>query len=111
MSGSTHTGAVEIVMYRVRPGVGDDQIIALSDIMQTDVERFPGYIGRRLLKSEDGLWLDIVDWASMEEALNAATQFSTFPAAQQFGELADVENVAMYHLAPVREYTRETTPS
>jgi hypothetical protein len=44
-------GAVEIVLYRSRPGVTDQQLVEASEALQTDLEAFPGYIRRRLMKT------------------------------------------------------------
>ena len=58
-------GAVEVVLYRSRPGIPDQQLIEASDALQIDLEGFPGYICRRLMKTGDGQWVDTVDWESL----------------------------------------------
>lgn len=111
MEDSIIAGMVEVVLFRARAGVSDDQIRAATDALQRDVEGFPGYISRRLVKSEDGQWLDIVDWTGLDEALRAAEAIMARPSAEGFGELVEPESVKMLHLAPVRVYRGDTVVS
>ena len=72
--------------------------------MQREVEAFPGFIHRRLLKDGDGNWIDIVDWNSMEEAMHAAEAINGKPLAAQFGELVEPGSAKALHLSHVRVY-------
>ncbi len=111
MEDSTVTGMVEVVLFRGRAGVSDDQIRAAADALQRDVEGFPGYISRRLIKSEDGQWLDIVDWTGLDEALRAAEAIMARPSAASFGAVVEPASIKMLHLAPVRVYRGDTVVS
>jgi len=94
-------------MFRAKPETSDTQILDLSDELQRQVEAFPGCIHRRLLKDGDGNWIDIVDWNSIEEAMQAAEAINGKPLAAQFGELVEAGSVKVLHLSPVRVYQGE----
>ncbi len=107
MDDTTGAGIVEVVQFKAKPGVSDAQIRAAAAALQRDVEGFPGYMRRRLFKSEDGQWLDIVDWTGLDEALHAAEAIMARPSAQSFMELVEPESINMLHLAPARVYRGE----
>ena len=111
MDDTTGTGIVEVVLFRAKTGVSDAQIRAVADALQRDVEEFPGFISRRLVKSEDGQWLDIVDWTGLDEALRAAEVIMAQPSAERIIELVEPESITMLHLAPVRVYNGEKAGS
>ncbi len=104
MTNAVSTKTIEIVMYRAKPEVSDAHLTELSDGFQRELDGFPGYIRRRLLKDDDGIWIDIVDWNSMEEAMRASEQINASPLAAAFGELVEGESVKVMHLSPVRVY-------
>ena len=106
MDDTTGASVVEVVQFKAKPGVSDAQIRAAADALQRDVEQFPGCLHRRLLKSEDGQWLDIVDWTGLDEALHAAEAIMARPSAQGFMELAEPDSITMLHLASVQVYGR-----
>ena len=109
MTGMKETGVVEVVLVRAKPGVTDEQILEAADGLQREVEHFPGYIGRQVLKSEDGQWLDIVDWVSLDDALRAAEAIMQRPIAQTYLSLVETESLRTLHLAPVRVYEASPT--
>ena len=97
-------GAVEVVLYRAKPGVPDQQVVDASDALQADLEGFAGYIRRRLMKTADGLWVDTVDWRSLEQAEAAAATIMQRPSAARFMALVEESSVQMMHPRPVRVY-------
>ena len=107
MANTAATRTVEVVMFRAKSGAGDAQILEVADALQRDLEGFDGYISRRLLKSEDGQWIDIVDWTSLDEAQQASEAIMQRPSAERFMAAVDPESITMFHLAPLRVYARE----
>jgi hypothetical protein len=99
MARRSAAGTVEVVFYSARPGVSDDQILEASAALQRDVEQCSGYIDRWLLKHDEGQWLDIVDWSSLDEALSAADVIMERPAAQEFMSLIEPESIRVMHFA------------
>ena len=97
-------GAVEVVLYRARPDIADQQILEASDALQADLEGFPGYLRRRLMKTSDGLWVDTVDWESLAQAEAAAAAIMERPSAAGFMALVEESTIQMLHPLPVRVY-------
>ncbi|MDQ3640619.1 MAG: hypothetical protein M3450_03840 [Actinomycetota bacterium] len=50
-------------------------------------ERFPELIDARLVRLDDGSWLDLVEWSSREAAERAAASMSEIPEAAAMAEL------------------------
>ena len=109
MTRKSEMGVVEVVLVRARPGVTDEQILEASDALQQELARFQGYISRRVLKSEDGQWLDIVDWTSLDDALRAAEAIMQRPIADEYLSLVETESLRMLHLTPRRVYAAGPT--
>lgn len=64
----------------------------------------PGLFDARLVRLDDGTWLDIVEWESREAAEAGAAAHRTLPEAAEMGEYIN-EIVAMHQGAaaePVR---------
>ena len=99
---------LEIVTFKTKPGVSDAQVLSAADGLQREVERLDGYRARRLLKTDDGTWVDMVWWTTLEAAHAAAQTIETQPIAQTFMEIADAQSIRMLHARPVKEYKEYT---
>lgn len=65
---------VEWAPFEVREGVSNEQLLQASEHLQNEfLVKQKGYIKRELLKGEGKQWVDLVYWASEEDA-QAATQ-------------------------------------
>lgn len=93
---------VEMVQFRLKPGVDAAAFLAAATDTQAALTRLPGFLMRELLQSEDGLWVDVVHWRSKAEALAAAAAFATIPEAAAFGAMIDETAMTMLHLNRVR---------
>lgn len=109
MASTNTTGVVEIVLFRAKPGVSDSQILEASAALQREVARFPAYVSRRLLKSEDGQWIDVVDWTSLAEAQKASQTILEQPVAQRFDALVETDSMRVLHLVPTQMYAAGAT--
>ena len=86
----------EIVRSRV-PTDREEEMLRLRPVMIAAVRRrFPELIDARLVKLDDGSWLDIARWESREAAERAAQAFPEIPEAAAMGELIE-EVVALEH--------------
>ena len=60
---------IEWAPFSVVEGVSDEALIEMSQRLQSEfLEKQHGFIKRDLLKSPDGGWVDLVYWASEEDA-------------------------------------------
>ena len=90
-------GQFEIVIYRLKPGVDRDQFMEISTRATEWLRQRPGYLGRELLVDDGGQWVDLVRWATMEDALAAASTFMEVPEAAAFMDAVEPESITMLH--------------
>ncbi|TGT40877.1 antibiotic biosynthesis monooxygenase, partial [Mesorhizobium sp. M8A.F.Ca.ET.167.01.1.1] len=62
---------LEIVTFRLKPGT-EAGFVASNGLVSDWLARQPGFLSRHLGRREDGTWVDIVRWRSMEQARAAA---------------------------------------
>ncbi|WP_217572626.1 antibiotic biosynthesis monooxygenase [Mesorhizobium sp. GbtcB19] len=67
---------LEIVTFRLKPGT-EAGFVGNNGIMSDWLARQPGFLSRDLGRREDGSWVDVVRWQSMEQARAAADRIMT----------------------------------
>jgi antibiotic biosynthesis monooxygenase (ABM) superfamily enzyme len=90
-------GQFEIVIYRLKADVDQDQFLEISARATEWLRNRPGYLGRELLEDESGLWVDLVRWATIDDALAAANAFMAVPEAAAFMDTVEPESIIMLH--------------
>jgi quinol monooxygenase YgiN len=90
-------GQFEIVIYRLKAEVHRDQFMEVSARATEWLRNRPGYLGRELLEDDSGLWVDLVRWATMDDALAAASAFMEVPQAAAFMDAVESESITMLH--------------
>lgn len=98
------SNVIEVVMYQLRPEVTDEQMLALSTLVQGWLTTQPGYIRRELAKNEEGRWLDLVHWRTMREAKQAAEQINQQPFAAQMGAIFEGAEMTILHLHTMQTF-------
>ena len=79
----------EVVRSRVRAGC-EEEMLALRPTMIAAVrQRFPDLLDARLVRMDDGTWLDVVRWRSRAAAEQAAAAFAEVPEARRMSELVE----------------------
>jgi Antibiotic biosynthesis monooxygenase len=95
---------VEIVHFRLKPGVDETAFLSVVDATQPPIAKLPGFLRRSVQRNAEGLWVDIVHWRSEAEALAAAAKFPTMPEMGEFVAMLDETDMAMYHLEQLRRF-------
>jgi antibiotic biosynthesis monooxygenase (ABM) superfamily enzyme len=90
-------GRFEIVIYRLKADIDRDHLIEISSRATEWLRDRPGYLGRELLQDESGQWVDLVRWATIEDALAAASAFMEVPEAAAFMDAVEPESITMLH--------------
>ena len=94
---------VEIAQFKLAAGVSNEEFLKEAEAVQNNfLEKQSGYIDRELLKSDDGLWVDVLHWNSMGEAQKAAEIMMGDPATQGFMQKIDPSSVKMLHLTQMK---------
>jgi hypothetical protein len=77
----------EVVRSRVEPA-NEAAMLELRPAMVAAVRRrFPALLDARLVRMDDGTWLDVVRWSSREAADEAAAEFAEIPEAREMSAL------------------------
>jgi len=72
---------IEMAEIKLAAGRTETDLIRASDRFQTEfLSRQPGFIGRDLVRMEDGRYADIVRWESMSAAAAIMEQVPNSPA-------------------------------
>lgn len=87
-------GVVEIVTFRLNPGVTEEQFFAANRTAQEGyVARQPGFISREVYRGENGEWLFVVEWQTPANAEAASTGFGAAPETQELLPLLDMTSM------------------
>jgi heme-degrading monooxygenase HmoA len=97
----TDSLTVEITSFKLKPGVDDAAFLRAAEAMASDLQAVPGFVRRELLHGDEGLWIDVVHWRSLSEALAAMDFVMTKPSTGPFMAALDESSIAMQHLQQV----------
>ncbi len=89
--------SIELVSFRLTPGTDRAAFVANAALTEAVVRRQPGFVARMLTEDADGLWSDIVTWASHSDALAAAEAVMAHPDFGAFGAMIDGSTLRMSH--------------
>lgn len=92
---------VEVVLCRTKAHVSEAQMIEAARMAKKEMDTLPGLISRELLLNDEGQWVDIVHWESMEHAQQALQLVADKPKIQHMFSLIDESQMQMLHLHPV----------
>jgi Antibiotic biosynthesis monooxygenase len=97
--GQTADGPVmEIVTFRLNPGITDTAFLALARATEGPVSAQPGFLRRSLLRNDAGDWTDLVEWQSLAQAQAAAEAVMAEPAFAPFAGAIDMTTLSMRHV-------------
>ena len=97
----TTAPVMEIVSFRLNPGVEAEDFRNAASAVDSLLRARGTASARRLVVDDDGLWTDIIEWASMAEAKSAAEDLVQDPLFAPFGAMIDPSTVNLRH-APVQ---------
>lgn len=89
---------LEVVLFRAKAGVSDEQVLQGSAQIQPWLAGAPGYLKRTISKDDNGQWVDVVHWRTLAEAHQAAEKLMAEPSAVAFMTAIDPESVTMLHV-------------
>ncbi|HEX2195579.1 MAG TPA: hypothetical protein VHJ76_01530 [Actinomycetota bacterium] len=92
---------VELAIFKTTEGVTREQLLDTVDAVSEWAKRQPGFLSRDLTCSEDGTWIDVVWWESLDAAHAAAEAAMTSESCAPMFALIDLEDTQMIHGARV----------
>ena len=99
-----HAGAdtpvLEIVSFRVVQGTDTADFLNAARATEAMLHDRGALVRRFLTVDDNGLWTDVIEWTSMDEALAAAEAVMQHPDFAPFGSMIDGSTVQMRH-API----------
>ncbi|RRI00685.1 hypothetical protein EH240_16790 [Mesorhizobium tamadayense] len=92
------TETLEIVSFRLKPEAEAD-FVANNGVVTDWLACQPGFLSRHLGKREDGNWIDVVRWRSLEQARAAAERIMAEIGDCEAMQAIEPASVAMSHAA------------
>jgi antibiotic biosynthesis monooxygenase (ABM) superfamily enzyme len=96
----TMSSVTEVVVFRLKSETDMKSFQSAAAEISTLLQSYPGYLNRELGVTEDGTWIDIVHWTTLNHALTASDQIMADPKAQAFMTYIDEQSVTMHHTTP-----------
>lgn len=97
------TATVELVEFKLIAGKTDADLAATHEGISEFLKEQEGFLYRSISLREDGVYLDIVYWDSLESAKKASDAIMQDPRGQAMIALCDMESVSMQHLPILSE--------
>ena len=88
---------IETVTFKLKPGVTREAFQQIASTLNPYVQDCEGFLARRLSCAEDGIWVEHIEWASMEDAKSAAAGIGKDPRNAQFLSAIDAATVTLVH--------------
>ncbi len=66
---------IEVVTFKLAKGVSDEEFLKTVPASSEFVRNLPGFIARRLSKGDNGIWLEHIEWKSLDDAKAASQAF------------------------------------
>lgn len=87
---------IEVVTFKLKPGVTAAEFKPVDREVETQhVAKQPGFISRESAAGENGEWLVIVHWKSVQDAEASMASFTNAPAAAAFMSKIDASTMSM----------------
>jgi len=87
----------EIVTFTLLPGADRDAFAQAAAALDGLLAATPGFLGRCLSASSDGIWTDHVLWSDLAAASAAASALPAWPEAGAFLAAIDPASLTMRH--------------
>ncbi|MEM7430699.1 MAG: hypothetical protein AAF351_02045 [Pseudomonadota bacterium] len=91
---------IEIATFKLKDGVDHATFAPLDKAVEVNhVSQQPGFVSRETGYTEQGDWLVIVHWSSLEAADASMNSFSSAPAAAEFMNHLEMSTMTMTRYA------------
>ena len=90
---------IEIVTFKLAKDVKDEDFLGASKAITAFARKQDGFVSRRLSTSGDGIWMDHVEWETMEAAQAAQEAFPKDENLAPIMAMIDQEALVMSHHA------------
>jgi heme-degrading monooxygenase HmoA len=96
---------VEVSRFRLVSGTNEEAFVeAAEEVQDGFLREQDGYLGRELLRGQDGSWMDIVRFTDIDVARSAFQRFAEHPAAKAFEASLDIGSIETSHWSVARSW-------
>ncbi len=88
---------IETVLFKLEDGVTKEAFVKAANTSQAFVEAQPGFVHRRLSCTEDGTWIEHIEWETMEAAKAASAKIGQSEHTVAFGKAIHGPSVKIMH--------------
>ncbi len=100
----------EIVVFKLTDEATHEQLIEAAESVSRWVREQPGFIDRKLIRSEDGgTYTEIVRWASLAQATKAGELAESSPRCAPMFALIRMDSMTFFHASSVLEAYADNT--
>ena len=87
---------IEIVNFRLAPGVSDEAFLKETASMERDfLGKLQGFLDRDTGRSADGEWIVVLHWAAAEDAQASMNKFVAAEGTKTFTAMIDMPTFKM----------------
>ena len=94
---------VEVALYQLKSDVEEGHFLDVSDEATHVYRKLDGFVRRKLMKSEDDKWVDLVYWQNRDVAKQAEPIIYHDATIAKVMAVLDTESMIFTHAEPVRQ--------
>jgi len=88
---------IESVTFKLAANISDKEFMATQAAIDDFARSSDGFVRRHLSRDENGVWLDVMEWSSMEAAMAAMDAFPKQPSLAPVLAAIDGDTVTIRH--------------
>ena len=90
----------EILTWKSKKGVTDEEMIKAVDSMVVDLKRLSGFLNQTLYKDSDGTWIDIYYWDTEKDAHDSNEGMADKDSFKRLMSIIEPDTVTMKVVSP-----------
>jgi len=88
---------IETVTFKLNEGVTREAFAEAAQAITGFAQKQDGFVSRRLSCSDDGFWIEHIEWETLEAAQAAAARIGKEPTLESCMKAIDGPSVVMHH--------------
>ncbi|MDX8350829.1 hypothetical protein [Cognatiyoonia sp. IB215182] len=88
---------IETVTFKLNDSMSGDEFAKAAEAITDFAQKQDGFVARHLSCSDDGLWVEHVEWETLEAAQAAASKIGSEPALETCMKAIDGRSVVLHH--------------
>lgn len=88
---------IETVTFKLNDSMSREEFASAAEAITNFAQKQDGFVSRRLSCSDDGLWIEHVEWKTLEAAQAAAALIGKEPTLEACMKAIDGPSVVLHH--------------